>query len=113
MRFSFERLEQPPGHRQGVGIESGADVRGEAQLPAFPVAHEKGTERGPRALARGVAANHEIRRMGSLYLEPRARSPARFVGAALALADHALEAVRHRGLVQGDSVLLGMYQPHE
>ena len=88
-------------------------MRGEAQLPALPVAHQQRAERRARALALRIAADDEVGAVGRLHLQPRAGALARFVEAVLALADHAFEAARHRRLVQGEAVLLGVHQLHQ
>src|SRR3954468_31534 len=88
-------------------------MRGVAQLPVLPAADEDGAERSARPLAGGVAADHELRALRRLDLEPRARALARLVAAVLALADHTFEPARHRGVVQRHAVVGRVYELHQ
>src|SRR6185369_10257762 len=99
--------------RDGFVVEAGADVRSVSQAPVVPVADQDGAERSARALARRIAADHELGALRRLDLEPRARALPRLVAAVLALADHTLEAARHRGLVQRHAILGGVHELHE
>ena len=77
-------------------VESGAHVTGVVQRLAVAVAEQQRAERLARALAAGVAADHELLAVLRLEFEPGTRALPGLVGAVDALGDDALEA-RARG----------------
>src|SRR5205823_6670213 len=90
--------------------EARADMRGIAKLAAVPITDEQRTQRRACTFALRVAADHEVRGVRRLDLEPRARALAGLVAAVLALADHAFQAARLRGGQQLDAVLRRMHE---
>src|SRR3954470_8369100 len=96
--LALERIEERLDALDRALVESRADMRGVAQLAALPIAEQQRPERRARSLACRVAADHEIRRIRSLHLEPGGRAAAGIVDAVLALAYDALEAGFHRRL---------------
>src|SRR5262249_58386375 len=88
-------------------------MRGVTKPPVVPVADEDGAEGSARALAGGIAADHELRALRRLDLAPGARALARLVAAVLALADHPFESARHRRLMQRHAVVRGVHELHQ
>src|SRR2546426_3301952 len=82
-----EPFELRRQRREALTRESGSDLADEDEGPAAVEAHEQRAEMLPAAGRRRIAADHELRLLAHLHLEPCARARVRLVRRAFVLRD--------------------------